>query len=201
MLYKIRDQVSVFEDNPELYAIPEFAKLTDRQMRYVMLTADRRSPLRTLPEKQKKEKAARLSGWGMEGNRLDRNGREVVAGGVASIEAAIAIYKSYQHDENAETLETINAQIQEIKEYLKSDKSEAKDVGKALEQAAKLGERLPGLVEAKQKLETLLQVSMEQKPEIITYSSADIPDDYFQEGSQDLPAIELFMQQKQKQSE
>jgi hypothetical protein len=198
MLYKIKDGVDCFELNPELLAVPEFAKLTERQFRVVALVADRRSPLRTLPDKARREKACLIAGYGMEGARPDKNARTIIAAGVPSIETAIATYKSYQFDENQETLDTINAQIHEIKEYLKSDKSEAKDFGKALEQAAKLGERLPGLVEAKQKLEALLQISTEQKPEIMTGTSADVPDEYFQEGSAELPAIEVYMQARQK---
>ena len=191
MLYKIVDQKDCFELNPELLAIPEFGKLTDKQFRVVSLVADRRSPLRTLPDKQRREKACMVAGYGREGTRPDKNARMIIAGQVESIEKAIAVYREYQYDENQATLDTVNAQIHEIKTYLQSDKSESKDYGKALEQAAKLGERLPGLVEAKQKLETLLQVSSEQKPEIITYSSADVPEEYFEEGGQDLPTIEI----------
>ena len=201
MLYKIRDQVPVAEDNPEILAIPEFAKLTDRQLRFVCLVADRRSPLRTLPEKDRREKAARICGWPTEGSRLDRNGREVVAGGVANIEKAIEKYLEYQYDEHQADYDAIVKQIQEIRDYLKSDKEDTKDKGKALEQAAKLGERLPSLIEAKQKLESLLQVSIDNKPEITTFTSADLPDEYFQEGSQEVPAIEAWHMTKQKQSE
>ena len=199
MLYKIRDQVPVTEDNPEILAIPEFAKLTDRQLRFVCLVADRRSPLRTLPEKDRREKAARICGWPTEGSRLDRNGREVVAGGVANIEKAIEKYLEYQYDEHQADYDAIVKQIQEIRDYLKSDKEDTKDKGKALEQAAKLGERLPSLIEAKQKLESLLQVSIDNKPEITTFTSADLPDEYFQEGSQEVPAIEAWHMTKQKQ--
>lgn len=199
MLYKIRDQVPVTEDNPEILAIPEFAKLTDRQLRFVCLVADRRSPLRTLPERDRREKVARICGWPTEGSRLDRNGREVVAGGVANIEKAIEKYLEYQYDEHQADYDAIVKQIQEIRDYLKSDKEDTKDKGKALEQAAKLGERLPSLIEAKQKLESLLQVSIDNKPEITTFTSADLPDEYFQEGSQEVPAIEAWHMTKQKQ--
>ena len=172
-------------------------------MKFVCLVADRRSPLRTLPERDRREKAARICGWPMEGNRLDRNGREVCAGKVESIERAIEKYKEYQFDEHQADYDAIVKQIQEIREYLQSDKDDSKgDKGKTLEQAAKLGERLPGLIEAKQKLEALLQVTTDQKPELTTFTSADLPDEYFEDGgSQDLPAIEFFHMSKQKQSE
>lgn len=218
MLYKIRDQVPVTEDNPEILAIPEFAKLTDRQLRFVCLVADRRSPLRTLPERDRREKVARLCGWPMEGNRLDKNGREVCAGRVESIERAIERYKEYQYDDNVENLDAINKQIQEIRDYLQSDKeeylisngkivldkegNEVKTLDpKTLKLASDLGEKLPGLIEAKLKLESILQIKTEETPEITTYTSADLPDEYFEGGGQEVPAIEAYHMSKQKQSE
>lgn len=195
MQYKIVQGKSVKELNPELDAIPEFQKLTDRQMTFVIFIADRRSPLRTLPDKARREKATQLSGWGMEGTRPDKNAREVIAGKVESIEKAIAKYRELQWDEDQDTLDTVNAQIQEIKDYMKSDKTKAKDYGKALEVASKLGEKLPSLIEAKQKLESILQVSQEQKPEITTYSSLDLPE---AEGDENLSTIDMFWQNQSK---
>ena len=217
MLYKLIDGQDIYELNPELLAIPEF-KLTDRQMKFVCLVSDRRSPLKSLPEKSRREKAALICGWKMEGNRLDKNARNLCDGKVESVERAIEKYREYQFDENQETLDTLVSQINEIKDFLKSDKSEhllsnGKIVldkngdeikvidPKTLKLASDLGEKLPGLVEAKQKLETLLQISVEQKPEITTFSSADIPGEYFEEGGDSLPSIELYHQSKQKQSE
>lgn len=206
MLYKIREGVSVFEDNPELLTIPEFAKLysttafvknedRDRRMRYVMLVADRRSPLRSLPEKQRREKATLIAGWGKEGNRPDKNAREIIAGKITPIEEAIVKYREYQYDEHQDTLDTVNKQIDEIKEYLKSDKTKARDYGKALEQAAKLGEKLVGLVETKLKLESLLQISTEEKPEVTTYSSYDIPEETLN-SDEPLSTIEQYHQSR-----
>jgi hypothetical protein len=215
MLYKIRQDQSVKELNPELDSIPEFADLTDRQMVYVIFVADRRSPLKTLPDKAKKEKATQLAGWGMEGTRPDKNARTVISGGVPAIEKAILKYRELQWDENQDTLDTINAQIQEIKDYMKSDKSiplvvkdkvvldsAGKEIRmtnpKNLEIAAKLGEKLPSLIEAKQKLESILQISQDQKPEITTYSSLDLPE---VEGEENVSTIDLFWQNQSKNEE
>jgi hypothetical protein len=201
MLYKIRENVSIFEDNPELSAIPEFAKLTDRQMKFVCLFADRRSPLRTLPEKQRREKAAQIVGYPMEGSRLDRNGRDAVSGKVASIERAIEKYREYQHDENQATLDSTNTLIQTNKDFINSvnsrtdEEKKDKQYGKDLELANKFANQLPSLVESKQKLEALLNISIEQRPDITTYTSSDV-----EEGGQDLPAIELWHQSRQKQN-
>lgn len=207
MLYKIRADTSIFEDNPELYAIPEFERLTDRQMKFTALVADRRSPLRTLPERQRREKVALLVGFPMEGKRLDRNGRDAVNGNVKNIEEAIAKFREYQHDENQETLNSTNTLIQTNKDFINSvnsrteEEKKDKQYGKDLELANKFANQLPSLIESKQKLEALLQVSTEQKPEITTFSSADVSEEYFEGGGQDLPSIELFHMSKQRQSE
>lgn len=200
MLYKVIDGQDIFDLNNELLAIPEFKNLTHRQMTFVCLVADRKSPLRTLPEKERREKAARIAGWPTEGTRLDRNGRDVVAGKVPTIEAAIAKYNELQYDEDQVTLDTINHQIHEIRDYLKSDKNEAKDKGKALEQAAKLGKQLPELVEAKHRLEELLQITSDYKPQVTTYTSLDVPEEYL-EGNQEVPTIEIWIEQQRKLNE
>jgi hypothetical protein len=173
MLYKIIHDKDTFELNPEIKAIAEFADLTDRQFRFVALVADRRTPLRTLPDKQRREKATMICGYGMEGNRPDKNARTLIAGQLEKVD--------------------------EIKEYLKSDKKNTRDYGKALEQATKLGSKLPELVEAKQKLESLLNITVEQKPEITTYSSLDLPEEAIQEGAEDLPAIEMYHKTQKKE--
>lgn len=207
MLYRIRDGHDVFEDNPELLAIPEFAEITDRQFRVVTLVADRRSPLRTLPEKQRREKACMIAGYGTEGKRPDKNARTIIAGGVPSIEAAIEKYREYQHDENQATLDSTNTLIQTNKDFINAvnsrtdEEKKDKQYGKDLELANKFANQLPGLIESKHKLEALLQISQEQKPEILTYTSADVPDEYFEDGGGDLPAIEKFMQLRQKNNE
>jgi hypothetical protein len=199
MLYKIIHDKDTFELNPEIKAIAEFADLTDRQFRFVALVADRRTPLRSLPDKQRREKATMICGYGMEGNRPDKNARTLIAGQLEKVEKAILKYRELQWDEHQDTLDTVNAQIDEIKEYLKSDKKNTRDYGKALEQATKLGSKLPELVEAKQKLESLLNITVEQKPEITTYSSLDLPEEAIQDGAEELPAIEMYHKTQKKE--
>jgi len=66
MLFKIKDGVDIFEMNDGLQAIPEFIKLSSMQMKTVALYADYDSPLRTKPDKEKRELAAKLGGYAME---------------------------------------------------------------------------------------------------------------------------------------
>lgn len=221
MLFKINQTDNVFDLNPGLHAIPEFAKLDDpgintrtpeardRRIKFVILYSDKKSPLRTQPEKQRREEAAKLAGYLMEGKRLDKNGRIVVAGEVEVVEAAIKKYREIQFDEDEDTLNTLYAQVQEIKDYLKSDKSvpvvvkgkivlnsKGKEIKKIdpkdLKMAAELGEKLPDLVEAAKKLESTLNI---EKPlQIPTYTMADLPT----ENDEALSTLDSFMMNKGK---
>lgn len=208
MLYKIKEGVNTFDENDGLHAIPEFAKLDDpivnknfpeardRRIKFVILYSDRHSPLRTLPDKQRREKAAQISGYKMEGNRLDRNGRAVVNGEVEAVETAILKYLELQFDENQDSLDSTNKLIRTNREFInhvnnrKDEEKKNRQYGKDLELANKLAKQLPELIEAKQKLESVLQVVIGNKPEITTFSSADLPDQV--EGSSELSIIDQF---------
>jgi hypothetical protein len=203
MLYKLIDGRDCFELNPELLAIPEFGTLTDKQFRVVALVADRKSPLRTLPEKQRREKACLISGYGLEGNRPARNARAIISGEVDSIEKAIAKYREYQFDENQDTLDSTNKLIRTNREFIdhvnsrKEEEKKDKQYGKDLELANKFANQLPGLVESKQRLEALLQITTENKPEIVTYTAADL-EEPLEEGGEGLNIIELWHKNNKK---
>src|SRR5688572_32345531 len=98
MLYKLIHGQDVFILNPELKAIEEFEPLTDRQMRYVILATDYKSPMRKLNAADKKTRAAMEAGYKMEkdGKRLDMNGRNLIAGKNEKVEKAIKKYKILQ---------------------------------------------------------------------------------------------------------
>jgi hypothetical protein len=214
MLYKIIHDQNVFDLNPEIHAIPEFSKLLtttanvkeedrDRRMKFTILVADRRSPLRTLPDKERREKAAKIVGCKMEGNRLDRNARDWVDGNNESIEKAILKYRELQKDENAVALDSKEALIQSNLDFINDinkrtpEQKKDKQYGKDLELANKLAKQLPELYEAKQKLEEVLGKTSENKPELTTYTNLDIPDTV-EEGSESLSLIDQFHLQNKK---
>lgn len=195
MQYRVRDDTDTFELNPELSTIEEFRKLSDRQMKLVIFYADLKSPLRGLPDRPRREQCWKIVKGPMEGTRLDKNGRSWADGKVESVETAIAKYKELQWDEDRDTLETLKAQIDEIKGFLKSDKKAAKNYSKELETASKLGEKLAGLVKAKKELEDLLQIK-DPPIEITTYTAADLPEAV--DGSSELSTIDQVMAKQQK---
>jgi hypothetical protein len=165
MYYKIVAGEDIFDLNPGLKAVPGFKDMTDMQMKYVCFVCDPSfdNPVRTLIGRARREQSAELAGYKLDATqkRLEKNGREISSGHVASVENAIATFKKLHYDEKTDTYETLSNQIGEIQDFMKSRK-----VGdpKKLKQALELGVKLPSLVEAKQKIEQLLSVETNIKP-------------------------------------
>lgn len=179
MLTKIVHGKDVFELNDWLKAFPEFMNLLPMQMTAVALFADYDSPLRTKPDKERRELAAKIGGYPLEadGKRLNKNAREFVDGKRVTLEAAIEKYKEIQYDETKDILEAYNKQIQEIIALMIMDKTElVKDDPKLAmdlaEKAGKLSKLLPEIKESKNKIQELMNVK-EQPPELGVYVTAD----------------------------
>jgi hypothetical protein len=159
MIFKVVHGKDVFELNPELLAIQEFTHLTARQMTFVVLATDYKSPFRKLNTTQRRTQAAVAAGYRYEknGKRLDMNGRNIVDGKVSVVEAACKTYQALQHDEDYETLASISTLIREItKINTKPDKTLTE-----LEKAVKLSLGLDKLMETKKKLEEILDMREE----------------------------------------
>lgn len=133
MMYKITKK-DVFDDNPELRSIPEFDKLTDRQMKFVIFVYDYKSPFRNLPMEQRKKKAALQAGfkWSPTENRPDRNTRDIINGNVTSVEHASHKYMELQFDEDYENLKAYDEQLSEIREFFKKKEKSVDEMNKAL---------------------------------------------------------------------
>lgn len=194
MYYKLVAGEDVFESNPGLKAVPGFNGLTDTQMKFVCLMCDpsQDNPIRTLQGRQKREKAALLAGYRMEpdGKRLDRNARDVADGKVRSIEEGINLFKSLHYDENIDTHESMVFQINEIRDYLKSKKNNSPV---KMKQAIYLGAKLPELVEARQKIEKLLNINTTIKPELgATFTAVDVTEDPDKPESSSMSLLDRF---------
>jgi hypothetical protein len=179
--FRLRLDKPVFEDNPELKILPEFARLTDRQMKYVMLVDWYRSPLRMMKIEDRKLKAALLAGYKLEkgGDRPDVNTRNVVDGKVGTIEAARKVMKEIQFDFDQDLLDTINFQIEEIKGFLKQPDKTTQQLDKAIQ----FVQKLPALYETRVKLKAILgmreDVPVEEIiPESGTFQERTLLDDY-----------------------
>lgn len=198
MLFKIKQGVDIFELNPELSTIDEFSKLDSRQMTTVALYADYESPFKTKPDQQRRELAAKTAGYEMEpdGKRLDKNGRNFVYGKTVSLERAIAKYREIQYDENKSILEAYDKLIQKaifLMSYSPKDEDMEKNPKQVLEmaeKAAKLAKELPGIKEAKIKIQDMLKMSRDNAPEIKTNTALDLPED---DGDTPLSTIDKLM--------
>lgn len=147
-------EAPVFEDNPELKAIPEFTNLTERQMKYVMLVDFHGSPLRLMKPEERKFRAALIAGYKLEkdGKRLDVNGRNLIEGKVATIELARRILNEIQHDSERELMEALNTQIEEMVYFFKKPNKSMQELDKAVT----LMTKLPTILETKKKILEIL---------------------------------------------
>lgn len=167
MTYKVSEN-NIFDDNPELKTVPEFANCTSQQMKYVVLAFDYGSPYKKLPAKSRKEKAAFRAGYKYEkgGKRLDMNARNVIAGKVRTVQAATAKFMELQYDEDRESYEAIKTLITDIRKLCSKQEKTLTEI----EKAAKLAEKLPVLEKAKKELESLfnLRDSSHEEEEVQT---------------------------------
>jgi hypothetical protein len=164
MLYKVIAGHDTFELNPELKAVEEFSVLTERQMTYVILASDYRTPFRKLPWPERRVQAAISSGYKMEkdGKRLDKNGRAVVDGKNDAVQKAIKRYNAVQKDEDYETLLGLSKLISDIRELNATTNKSLTE----LEKAVKFSKELPALMKAKKDLEDILEMREDEVTDI-----------------------------------
>lgn len=188
MLFKLINGKDFFELNPGARAIEEFNACTSRQMWFVALTADVDwdNPLRTLPEEERRYHAAMTAGYKMEGNRPDKNAREIIAGKSKTAEAAIRKYLEIQYDEENANLAAMNRQIQEVREILTFDKIKActegnvvdlERVTKLAQDAVKLGTNLAALIEQRDALRARITSREPSVPELATFAGVSFESD------------------------
>lgn len=192
MLFRLKHDVDPFELNPGAKAIKEFAGLTDKQFFFVCLVADvdHDNPLHTLPEKQRREKAASVSGYGMEGKRPDKNARNAINKKVESIEVAIVEYRKLQFDEDKSILEALNHQITEVREFaamdkMKATKNNVKEAMALAKDAQKLSENLVGLLTERKKIQGIIKAKEPSNLGIRTNTAADITEKESEELEED----------------
>lgn len=212
MLYKLEASKDPFELNPGIRAIEAYTRLTDRQFFFVSLVADSDfdNPLKTLPEKIKREKAAKIAGYGMEGNRPDKNARDLINKNVERVEEAIEWYRSLQYDDDKVNLEIINSQIERtqalIRDYDKDKKLTPDKLDERFDyatKAIKLSLELTKLIKEKKELMVLIQRKDPIKIAVNTYTAADIapsadepPED---DGDEPMSTLDKMMAQQPQQ--
>lgn len=164
MLYKVIAGKDVFELNPELRAVEEFEALTPRQMAYVILATDYKTPFRKLPWPKRREQAALSAGYKMEkdGKTLDKNARGIIGGKTEGVQRAIKRYNIIQKDEDYETLLGLTKLINDIRELNATSSKSLIE----LEKAVKFSKELPALMKAKKELEDILEMREDEPTDI-----------------------------------
>lgn len=212
MTYKLIQGQDPFELNPGLRAVKEYDILEPRQMFFVLLVCDtaRDSPIKTLSGKARRESAAKIAGYHLEadGKRLDKNGRDTVAGKKVTVEAAIEKFKELHYNTVQHSIEALRKQIAEIQDFLESDKrtpltnrageiiknDKGEDVWitseKSLKFALEAAPKLPDLHEALARLEAQNNTE-DTKFSGTSYTAYDLEVDE-DSNEEDLPAIERF---------
>lgn len=188
MIFKVKAGKDIFELNPELLAIEQFERLTPKQMTYVALSTDYKSPFRKLPTSERKLQAALTAGYKMDKDhkRGDTNTRNLCDGKVGSVEAAIEKYKTLQVNDDYEALLSISQLIRDITEAnLKPNKNLNDTV-----QAVALTTKLITLMESKKKLEAILDIEQDHAVETEKGKIVVSDDDYIDEGS--LPLLSIL---------
>jgi hypothetical protein len=207
MIYLVRHGHDVFQDNPGLLAVEQYARLTDKQMKFVLILCDpsKDNPVKTLSGRDRRERSAVLAGYPLEsdGKRLAKNGRELVYGKIKNVEEAIEEFQRNNYNQIHHSKEALKKQIVEIREFLKDDKriplvhkgkvvldKEGKEVyvtdQKGLKLAVELGVKL-----------------QEDNPEHTNFEGAfttshDIPEEQIEEVGESLNTIEIFHKMNQK---
>lgn len=173
MLFKVEASKDTFSLNEGLKAIPEFERLTERQMTYVILVADYTSPFRKLTPEDRKTQAAIIAGYKLDpdGKRLDTNGRNLINGKVMSVEAAIKVYNNLQKDEDYETLLSLNKLIGQIREFNNKPDKTALELEKAVNMNV---QKLDKLLETKRKIEELIDMREDEPAKLTETAQAPL---------------------------
>lgn len=203
MLFRLKSGADPFELNPGAKAVAEFAELTDKQFFFVCLVADvdLDNPLNPLGGKDRRTKAASIAGYGMEGNRPDKNARNLISGNVKSVEKAIAKHIELQPDRDKRALMAVRRQIEETQEFLEKDKEksalgDAKLHAHLLKEASKLSQELPELLKVEKELVKSIKSKDTVNLGVETFTAADITEQDQKEmddSDEPMSTIDIYM--------
>jgi len=181
MLFKVETGKDVFVLNPELKAIPEFVALTPKQMMFIILSVDYKSPLRKMATNDRKRNAAMMAGYKIDSSGYpDKTMRAMMNNTVQAVAVAIKKYNELQRDEDYETLLSVSKLIADIRDFnAKKDKTPS-EIEKAV--AITTG-KLDKLIETKKKIEQLIDmredasvVGMEEQEGIVSEGELSLLD-------------------------
>lgn len=163
MFIKIpRDQKKIWDKNPGLTSVPEFACLNNSQMVVVALVADYKSPFRNYEERKRRKEAMIAAGYkvtNMDNGRevLNITAKEVVGKKNPKLEAAIKKYTELQRDIDMEILVAYDVQLKQFRDFLMKPEKDRRE----LEMAMKIQKELLDLTKKRRSLMEALNLEPE----------------------------------------
>jgi len=153
MLYRITDK-PIFETNPELSQIPEFASVADKILKWIFIVYDWEGPYRKLPPKKRREIAAhKMLFSDNKRTKFDKYVYKMLDGDIPEVNMAIAAFMETQYDEDRETIEALEEGIRDLRRMMGKEAKDFKDA----KAKAELGKKIRELTEEKKKLEEIFQ--------------------------------------------
>jgi hypothetical protein len=132
MLFKVT-QKPVRDENPELLAVKEFEPLQDRELKWVFLVYDFKTPYRQLSLPDRKEQAAEQVGYKRESvKRMDKSARNIILPklqekNLPHIAPAIAAFKRMQRDLDLEAMQAYDQNLEHFIKKIREPKTKKED--------------------------------------------------------------------------
>lgn len=154
MIFRLSDK-EFFKDNPEAKSIKQFLDLGDQGMKYMCLVYGYNSPLRKMEMIDRKHKAVANCGFKpTPKGRPSKLQTDLMEMRSSIVKKAYTEYMELQFDADRDLLSAYDEQINEFKCLMRNrEKSD-----KQLDQALKIAEKLPKLLETRKQIQDILEV-------------------------------------------
>jgi hypothetical protein len=156
MHYKVKATQDIFNSEPGLKGIPEFNACSNRELKFIFLVYDYEGPYRKLELPERLKNAAIAVGYKMEKekNQFDKAGRDAITFRLVKMQKAREYFMNniQANDLDLAMLEGYNTQLREYTNFLKKKEKKSSETSLAM----KIQEKLPDLVEKRNKLAELV---------------------------------------------
>lgn len=150
-----------FQENPEAYAIKEFAAVPEYAMKYICMVYDYESPYRKM-EMDTRKKIAMDAFITPVRPSYEKN----ITANESKYSAAVSKFLEINFDEDADTLDSVRDGIRDIKAFLRMP---SPDID-AAQKKANIIQKLPTILEAQKDAESILNL---RKDAAVDVKSAD----------------------------
>lgn len=151
MIFKVKDNSSVFEDNPELKSVKLFNAIEEKEMRYIILAYGYGQVTRQLQGEERRKKSAKLAGLIDKKGLLTRLAEKIVAGKYLPVQDAIDFFLEYDlhKDDDMEDYEAYREQLAHYRVFLRKEDKSAAEIEKSLKILKEMPELKKKLIELK----------------------------------------------------